>query len=183
MKFAYADPPYPGMAYKYKDHPDYAGEVDHKILIERLLDKYPDGWALSTHPISLREVLYLCPNDARVLIWAKSSARPPYYWEPVIRYGGRSTDNSGKDYIVCPDDPKGDKFRRKWFLGEKPEVFCFWLFRCLGARPGDILDDLFPGSGAVGRAWEKYVCQLSYLDNEGERHLKRGRPVALPGFD
>ena len=29
MKIAYADPPYIGCAHLYRDHPDYAGEVDH----------------------------------------------------------------------------------------------------------------------------------------------------------
>jgi len=29
MRLGYADPPYPGCAHLYKDHPDFAGEVDH----------------------------------------------------------------------------------------------------------------------------------------------------------
>jgi hypothetical protein len=34
---ALADPPYPGQSKKhYADHPDYAGEVDHAELVERL---------------------------------------------------------------------------------------------------------------------------------------------------
>jgi hypothetical protein len=37
VKFAYADPPYPGQARRhYSDHPDYGGEVDHRELIDRL---------------------------------------------------------------------------------------------------------------------------------------------------
>ena len=48
MRFAYADPPYPGQARRhYKHHPDFDGEVDHGALIERLMDEFPDGWALS----------------------------------------------------------------------------------------------------------------------------------------
>jgi hypothetical protein len=31
------------------------------------------------------------------------------------------------------------------------------MFAQLGARPGDTLDDLYPGSGAVGRAWALYA--------------------------
>ncbi len=31
------------------------------------------------------------------------------------------------------------------------------MFDCLGAAAGDELVDLFPGSGAVGRAWQRYV--------------------------
>ena len=29
LRLAYADPPYPGKAWLYRGHPDYAGEVDH----------------------------------------------------------------------------------------------------------------------------------------------------------
>jgi hypothetical protein len=36
VRLAYADPPYPGRAHLYADHPDYAGEVDHRELISRL---------------------------------------------------------------------------------------------------------------------------------------------------
>lgn len=31
MKLGYADPPYPGGAHLYKDHPDFAGEVDREL--------------------------------------------------------------------------------------------------------------------------------------------------------
>src|SRR5262245_15281863 len=49
LRFAYADPPYPKLARKYyRDHPDYGGEVDHHALINRLVEEFPDGWALST---------------------------------------------------------------------------------------------------------------------------------------
>ena len=37
-------------------------------------------------------------------------------------------------------------------IGVKPAAVCRWIFTLLGAAPGDRLDDLFPGSGAVGRA-------------------------------
>ena len=43
--------------------------------------------------------------------------------------------------------------------GTKPAAFCRWVFALLGAAPGDSLDDLFPGSGAVGRAWAAYARQ------------------------
>jgi hypothetical protein len=29
FRLAYADPPYLGKAWLYRDHPDYGGEVDH----------------------------------------------------------------------------------------------------------------------------------------------------------
>ena len=36
MRIGYADPPYPGCAHMYKGHPDFAGEVDHYALVQRL---------------------------------------------------------------------------------------------------------------------------------------------------
>ena len=45
MRIGYADPPYIGCAHLYKDHPDYAGEVDHAELIARLERDF-DGWVL-----------------------------------------------------------------------------------------------------------------------------------------
>ena len=46
-------------------------------------------------------------------------------------------------------------------VGAKPAAVCRWIFQLLGAGPGDTLDDLFPGSGAVGRAWAAYTGQPS----------------------
>ena len=40
--------------------------------------------------------------------------------------------------------------------GAKPAVFARWVFDLLGAAPGDALDDLFPGSGAITRAWATF---------------------------
>ena len=42
-------------------------------------------------------------------------------------------------------------------LGAKPAPVCRWIFALLGACPGDTLDDLFPGSGAVSRAWAAFT--------------------------
>jgi hypothetical protein len=90
MRFAYADPPYIGQAKKhYENELDYAGEIDHRELIERL-DRDYDGWALSASSPSLREVLPMCPEGVRVEAWVKPFAaykrniRVAYAWEPVI---------------------------------------------------------------------------------------------------
>ncbi|WP_336633428.1 MULTISPECIES: hypothetical protein [unclassified Microbacterium] len=93
MRLAYADPPYPGLSKRYYGrHPDYAGEVDHKRLIEQL-DAY-DGWALSTSARALQDVLALCPPGTRVAAWVRGerptrSAGPLNAWEPVLYFGGR----------------------------------------------------------------------------------------------
>jgi len=186
MRFAYADPPYPGQSARlYADHPDYAGEVNHRALLERLEAEFPDGWALSTSAAALPEVLALCPyarrplgvrhgghtdpeRSVRVLAWVKPGAPPypvrvQYGWEPVILRGGRpaaGTWGSVRDWLQCR--PEGHTFRAPppgHVRGAKPPAFCRWLFACLGAEPGDTLEDLFPGSGAVGREWAAYTAQ------------------------
>ena len=185
MRFAYADPPYPGQSYRlYGDHPDYAGEVDHAELIARLELEFPDGWALSTSASALPEVLALCPysrgtdpknpgrvepdKSVRVMAWVKPGGAPfpvsvQYGWEPVILRGGRRAKYGRTwDYLIA--QPDRYQFRRHLqpaglVKGAKPRAFCEWIFRALGARPGDELVDLFPGSGAVGRAWEAFEAQ------------------------
>jgi site-specific DNA-adenine methylase len=68
IRFAYADPPYIGQSKRlYGDHPDYAGEVDHAELIDRLMAEFPDGWALSLSMKSLPQIMRLCPPDVLTL--------------------------------------------------------------------------------------------------------------------
>jgi predicted nucleic acid-binding Zn ribbon protein len=161
MRFAYADPPYPGLSRRYyAGHPDFAGEVDHARLVEQLCDGFPDGWALSTSAAALRDVLALCPADTRVAAWVRGerparSYRPLAAWEPVVYLGGRPYLSSIEDrrvdaltYTARPRLTDPDRV-----VGAKPAAFCWWLFDLLGALPGDDLVDLFPGSGGIGRAW------------------------------
>lgn len=163
-RFAYADPPYPGMSWRYyRDHPDYAGEVDHAKLLEQLVDGYPDGWALSTSSKTLRMVLALVPADVdvRIAAWTKpmpptNSRAPVHGWEPVVWAGGRAHQLDAPmlldwHYAAPPRRLPGQ------VTGTKPSSFSAWVFQLLGAQAGDQLDDLFPGSGAVARAWERYV--------------------------
>lgn len=159
LRLAYADPPYPGNAARYyQDHPDFGGEVDHDALIRRL-STY-DGWALSTSVDALPMVLALCPPGVRVAAWHRGerptrSARPLNAWEPVIYSGGRAVLSSGPgrrvDSLVYGARPRTTDPHR--VIGAKPAVFARWIFDLLGAAPGDDFDDLFPGSGGVGRAW------------------------------
>ena len=162
LRLAYADPPYPGKARLYRDHPDYRGEVDHAELIERLAAY--DGWALSTSAEALPSVLALCPPGVRVAAWHRGerptrSRWPLHAWEPVIYTGGRQLDTGARraDSIVCGAGPLATLPGR--VIGAKPAAVCRWIFQLLGAGPGDTLDDLFPGSGAVTRAWASYTRQ------------------------
>lgn len=165
MIFAYADPPYPG---KSKYYPERS-EVDHASLVDRLTTDYPDGWVLSTSSGSLRDVLALCPAGVRVCAWFRGarptkSRRALTSWEPVIVCGGRplqiASSQDLRDALIYQG-----RFRAfpGAMIGMKPPAFCEWMFRQLGAVRGDRLDDLFPGSGAVTHAWERYVGQKASL--------------------
>jgi hypothetical protein len=156
VRFGYADPPYPGCSGYYKDHPDFAGEVDHAALIARLETEF-DGWVLHTHVPGLRVVLPLLPATARVMAWVKPFAAfkrnipVAYAWEPVIVKAIRKPVVSGRlvmrDWFSCSITLK------RGLTGAKPEKLCHWAFEVAGAQPDDTLCDLFPGTGAVSRAW------------------------------
>jgi hypothetical protein len=180
-RFAYADPPYIGQAKKhYGRHVDYAGEVDHSQLITRL-ETY-DGWALSLAVKSLPLILRMCPIDVVVLAWFKPIAPPlgdhrRYNWEPVIlkplrRYG------PGYAPIACIASPPQFTFRVKpeeHVIGEKPEAFAHWVFASAGLTREDNLYDIYPGSGAIGKAWESYVPGPTVGDGykqRSEEHLR-----------
>lgn len=168
MRFAIADPPYVGQSAKhYGHHPDYAGEVDHEALIQRLVADFPDGWALCCSSPSLRYLLPLCPEDVRVMAWVKPfcsfkpGVNPAYAWEPVLVYGGRPRTrgmNTVRDWLAA------NITLQRGLSGVKPDAFCYWLFEVLGMQAGDELADLFPGSGAVSRAWERYQQQFPSQD-------------------
>lgn len=169
LRLAYADPPYPGNAWLYRGHPDYAGEVDHAELICRL-STY-DGWALSTSAAALPELLMLCPPGVRVAAWHRgerptASMWPLSAWEPVIYHGGRPNEASAGparrvDSLVCGVSAMTTLPGR--VIGTKPAAFCRWVFELLGALPQDMLDDLYQGSGAVSRAWAAYTGRADAL--------------------
>jgi len=169
MRFAYADPPYFGSAARHYGvlHAE-AGVYDtiegHVMLVERLVREYRDGWTLSCTSGNLFALIPACPfpADCRIGAWVKPFAsfkpgvNPAYAWEPVIWRGGRKRDRTAptvRDYCAA------NIAMRRGVPGAKPEAFCRWLFALLGAEPGDTLDDLFPGSGAVGGAWAAYDAQ------------------------
>lgn len=162
MRVAYADPPYPGMAHLYAEHPDYNGEVDHAALL-RDLDGY-DGFCLHTASTTLREVLPLAPEGVRVMAWVKPFASfkrnvaVAYAWEPVIVKPCRLREYDGlttiRDWLAEPIT------LRRGLTGTKPEAVCRWLFEAMGMTQEDELLDLFPGTGAVERAWEAWRSQL-----------------------
>jgi hypothetical protein len=163
LRLAYADPPYPGKARIYRDHPDFAGEVDHVALLVELERDFPDGWALSTSALALPSILRLdvCPDDVRVAAWHRGerstrSHWPLSAWEPVVYRGGRQIAGDGvttrTDSLVYHARARTTDPRR--VTGAKPAEFVWWLFDLLGAAAIDELVDVFPGSGGVARAFK-----------------------------
>ena len=160
MKFAYADPPYykQGKRLYGALHPDAAvfDAVDaHIALVTRLVDEYPDGWALSCNPADLRWMLPQCPEDVRVAAWTKTfhQIRPTtvqYAWEPVIFRGGRKNNKRNpmvRDWLQCA------RSMGKSIPGAKPHAFNRWILDLLNYnQEEDTLDDLFPGSGGMSAA-------------------------------
>lgn len=163
MKLGYADPPYIGCAHLYADHPDYAGEVDHAALLDRLVSEF-DGWVLHA-AATPRSIAVLAPlveriEGARWCSWTKGFAAfkrnvpVAYAWEPVVIKPARKPVVSKRlvmrDWIECSIT------LRRGLTGAKPEAVCHWAFELLGARPEDDLHDLFPGTGAVSAAWRTW---------------------------
>jgi hypothetical protein len=157
MEFAYADPPYPDQAKKHYGCP----EINHKILINSLELHY-DGWALSTSSSALQRVLALCPSNVRIASWVKPfcsfkpNVNPAYTWEPVIWKSPKKhtrKEDTIKDHCIESITLK------RGLTGAKPEAFCVWLFTLLGLELDDTFEDLFYGSGAVTRAYQKWKSQ------------------------
>lgn len=158
-KFAYADPSYPGCAKLYKGHKDYAGEVNHAELIQRLEGEF-DGWLLHTSSTALQQVLALCPSGVRVMAWVKPFAAfkrnvsVAYAWEPVIVKAVRKPVVSGR--IIMRDWVSESITMKKGLTGAKPEKVCRWAFEMAGLEPSDKFYDLYPGTGAVLNAWKAW---------------------------
>lgn len=161
-RIAYADPPYIGCAHLYRDQPDYGGEVDHAALIARLESDY-DGWILHA-TATPKSIAVLAPlvalTGARWMVWVKGFAAfkrnvpVAYAWEPVIVKPARRPVVSKR--LILRDWIQESITLRRGLTGAKPEALCHWAFEVAGAHPGDVLDDLYPGTGAVTRAWESW---------------------------
>lgn len=167
MKIAYADPPYVGCAYLYKDHPDFGGEVDHAQLIERLQSEF-DGWVLHAGA-TMRSYATIIPviekiPGVRVCHWVKPFAAykrnvsVAYATEPVFIKAARKPVVSGRQ--VMRDFIAESITLRRGLTGAKPEKVCHWAFELVGAHRDDEMNDLFPGTGAVTNAWETWRGQF-----------------------
>jgi len=169
MRIAYADPPYPGCAHLYKDHPDYAGEVDHLQLLSDLQEY--DGWCLHTSSVALQHVLldaFTFTDDFRVMAWVKpfaafkANVSVAYAWEPVLVKAARKP--VVKQGMIYRDWCSESITLQRGLTGAKPEKVCHWLFEVMGCEPEDEMHDLFPGTGAVTEAWESWINQRTLFE-------------------
>jgi hypothetical protein len=172
IRCAYADPVYPGRSPYYlvegtpEYHPDAARWDDlaeHVALMGRLDAGHPDGWAMSTSSDAARELWHAAPPGTQLAVWSRGGPRLNLRvvpgWEAVlyrtstIKVPGRP---QAMDWLMCGIGHTSRADRG--FYGAKPPRFCRWLFALLGlgGHPADELVDLFPGSGAVTRAWADY---------------------------
>lgn len=167
MKAAYADPPYLNCGQRlygklHKQASEYDDPMAHKRLIERLCDEY-ESWGLSTHTPALRILLPWCPEDVRVCAWVKpfcsAKAIQLYHaWEPILVLRPKIIRKKGivsvRDFVIAT--PPVFTGKGLGIPGQKPDAFCEWLFDALALKPSDDFHDLFPGSGVVGAAWDKW---------------------------
>lgn len=157
--FAYADPPYLGCGNSLYGDATYDDPESHRLLIEQLNLDFPDGWAMSLSSPSLRTILPLCPLDVRVASWVKPFAsfkpgvNPAYCWEPVIWRGGRTKRSRSED--TTRDYHSENITLRRGLPGAKPPGFAAWIVNLLGAnvRKGDVIHDIFHGTGAMLGVW------------------------------
>jgi hypothetical protein len=167
VRFAYADPPYPGCAHRYPEKT----EVNHAALIARLVSDYPDGFALSTGSAQLQYVLGLCPSGVRIAAWVKPFAafkpnvNPAYAWEAVIWTGGRKRT---RDEATVRDWVSANITLQRGVVGAKPDQFWHWLLDLFGYQPGDTVDDLYPGTGRLAAILAARNAQLALATPGGK---------------
>lgn len=166
MKIGYADPPYFGCGKLYADEHPYALEWDapkaHLSLVDRLQSEF-DGWVLHTSATPANLAIYapiVEKTGARWCSWVKGFAAfkknvsVAYAWEPVIIKPARKPVVSKR--LVMRDWIQESITLKRGLTGAKPEAVVHWALELVAARPDDELIDLFPGTGAVTRAWETW---------------------------
>lgn len=164
MRFAYADPPYLGCGASRYGRPEWDQMDTHCDLMVRLFNEYPEGWAMSCNPKDLWWLLSEGTDAVRVCFWGKTMHQihhqvpVQYACEVVLLSGGRDAPNKPmvRDWI------SGPRSQEKGLVGAKPDYFNDWVLALLNYQPGDELDDLFPGTGGMGRAVERANHRLPF---------------------
>lgn len=183
MRLAIADPPYPPFvgsggrknratrwygseqrsrqdspADSHANAAEWNDPETHRALFVALRTQF-DAFAICTSPDGLAAYGPL-PPECRIGVWIKPNSCPSSHrimnsWEAVLfcpaigRRSSRTPWGAIRD-VHTESAPRG-------FPGQKPEGYTHWLLKCLSYDPAvDTVLDLFPGSGAVGRAISSY---------------------------
>src|SRR5690606_23535092 len=167
------------MAARLYGDPTYDSLDAHRHLLRRMEMEY-DAWAYSLHQPSLYLIqrvleedlgLHQLSGDYRVMAWVKPwcSFKPgvgvAYAWEPVIVRGGRRRT---RRQDTVRERVAANVTLRRGLAGAKPEQFFYWLFEVLNLRPDDEFHDLFPGTGAATKAWERWRRQARLFVEEAQ---------------
>lgn len=166
MKLGYADPPYLGCGKLYAEHHpaalDWDDPAEHVRLVDRLESEF-GGWVLHASATPASIALYaplVVKTGARWCSWVKGFAAfkrnvpVAYAWEPVIVKACRKPVVSKR--LVMRDWIQESVTLKRGLTGAKPEAVVHWAVELMAARPDDKLYDLFPGTGAVERAWRTW---------------------------
>jgi hypothetical protein len=138
--------------------------VESAFLLQELEADY-DGWALHTHVPGLLTLSPLLPEGVRVCVWCKrwvpfhKGVGVAHAWEPVLVKACRRRPGPEGDRPVVRDWLDTMPTFSKGVAGAKPPEVCAWIFELAGLEYEDELVDLFPGSGAVTKAWEEWSRQ------------------------
>lgn len=80
-----------------------------------------------------------------------------FAWEPVIWRGGRVNPKRApmvRDWLTCAVT------RQTGLKGAKPAQFNRWVLDLLGYQEGDVVDDLFPGTGSMAATLDRTPLQF-----------------------
>lgn len=164
LRLAYADPPYTGCAHLYKNHPDFAGEVDHAELIHRLETEY-DGFILHTTSGALWDLLpmFASRKGVRVMGWFKPFAvfkrnvPVAYAWEPCIVKAARKPVVNHRE--VMRDWIEEEGAVREGITTKKGLTGYLDGVRVGTKRAGRVLD---------GRTWDEFPASLSSTSDDSK---------------
>lgn len=79
---------------------------------------------------------------------------------------GNASRGSARRVDVLTHRPRPRTTLPGHVVGAKPAEFARWIFDLLGAQAGDELHDLFPGTGGIARAWDRFTTSGDVTGSE-----------------
>lgn len=138
---------------EHPDAKDWDNPDRHRQLVNDIQRGY-DGWAIALSRRSIPLYLDAAPPEpeTHLCIWVKPTAFPGgnsrfigAYEAVLVRPARRASPAPG----LMVRDTLTATVERVGHIGAKPAAWTRWVLALMGYEPGDIVVDLFPGSGAV----------------------------------